>query len=165
MDITIEVKGLDQLEKNLQALPIELASKALVDSLVAGGNVLAVAMAALVPVGETHDGFHIANEIVVQVEKHPVGSAAEVYVGPSKRVAYRARWQEFGTAAHAITIKRKKVLAGKTDVFGTKVEHPGERPRPFMRTALQAAGAEAVEAIKVKLADGIQKAAAKVNKK
>ena len=163
MDVTVSVKGLDDLDKALSALPGELARHALGNALMSGGEVIAEEMRAEVPRAASHDGFHLQDEIRVQQEKKPIDSAAEVYVGPSQRVAYRARWQEFGTTTHAIAIKRKKVLASTDSIFGRKVTHPGQSPRPFMRTALQAKGSQAIDAIAQTLREEIPKAAKKVS--
>lgn len=170
-EVTLNVEGLDQLGKNLEALPAALAVKVLQDAMLAGGEVIAEKMEENAPrahdIGPRQKGQqHIADDIQVQQEKKPIGSAAEVYVGPGKATAYRARWQEFGTASHAIRAKRAKMLAdlAANEVFGSAVSHPGEPPRPFMRTALESAGGAAIEKIKETLAAGLADAAAKVNK-
>jgi HK97 gp10 family phage protein len=178
MDLSANVTGLDQLMKNLAAIAPELEKKALNEALVAGGHVIADEMAAEAP--RAHDigprqkaDQHIADSINVQVEKNPVGAAAEVYVGPSKAVTHKARWQEFGVTAHAIITKRAKkglsagpkVLASQDAIFGTHVSHPGEAPRPFMRPALAASGAAAIQRIKESLAGSLAAAAKKLNRK
>ena len=43
---------------------------------------------------------------------------------------------EFGSRAHTIRIKDKKVLAGDGAVYGKEVQHPGTPAQPFMRPAL-----------------------------
>lgn len=177
--LTLNVSGLDQLNKNLQALAPELKKKALNNMLVAGGQVVAVEAAARAPRGHEigprlKAEQHVADSIRVQIEKHPIGSDAEVYVGPNKNATHKARWLELGTTAHAIVnqltkrmmkwgIAGKKVLASPDQIFGTHVNHPGEQPRPFMRPALQAAGKDAIEAMKKSLAQSIQDAAKKIN--
>jgi HK97 gp10 family phage protein len=45
---------------------------------------------------------------------------------------------EFGTKAHIIRVKNKKILANKRagKFFGEKVNHPGTKPNPFMERAI-----------------------------
>jgi HK97 gp10 family phage protein len=177
MDLSLNIEGLDQLQANLKALPIELQGPVLTDSLMPGAQIIADRMSELAPRGKDtgpreKNDQHLADSIAIQAEKKPIGSGAEVYVGPNKAVAWRARFNEFGTTVHEIINKRaamfgkaKKVLASPQAIFGSKVEHPGEKPQPFMRQALDEAGQEAVTAIKDALAVNIKTAAAKVNRK
>jgi HK97 gp10 family phage protein len=180
-DLDLNVTGIPQLQQNLQQFGQEIQDKGLNDMLVAGAKVIATEMKVQAP--RAHDigprkknDKHIADSIVIKVEPKPIGSAAEVYVGPSKNVSYKARWQEFGVTAHAIVAKltrrmmkagiaAKKVLASSDQVFGTHVEHPGEQPRPFMRPALDASGKDAVEAMKQSLIKSIAAATKRANRK
>jgi HK97 gp10 family phage protein len=163
---TIEIQGLDQLSANLQALAPELKKKALVDALKAGAEVIATAMEEEAP-RSSEDEDHLADNIAIQVEKNPIGSAAEVYVGPNKKIAWRARFVEFGTAAHAIVAKRAKALADKSrdKFFGRKVKHPITNPKPFMRIALQSSEGDALEAIQTSLAASLEQAAKNISRK
>lgn len=45
---------------------------------------------------------------------------------------------EYGTRSHTITARNKKVLANKKtgQVFGTKVRHPGTKPRRMLKKAI-----------------------------
>lgn len=167
--LNIDIKGLDQLGDALMKLPTEIAQKELTNALLAGGQVVADEMSAQAPraadIGpRPKNDPHIADSIVVQAEKKVIGSAAEVYVGPNSAVGWRARFIELGTTAHAIIKKRKKVLSDGISIFGTKVQHPGERPKPFMRSSLAVSANDALKAIKEKLAEGIQRAAKRVKK-
>jgi len=167
--LTIDIKGLNQLSDALMKLPTEIAQKELTNALLAGGHVVGDEMEAQAPRSQDigprpKNDQHIADNIVVQAEGKVIGSAAEVVVGPSKAVSAKARWTELGTTAHAILKKHKKVLSDGTNIFGTKVYHPGERPRPFMRSSLAVSANAALDAIKKSLADGIQRAAKRVKK-
>jgi HK97 gp10 family phage protein len=181
VDLSLNVQGLDQLNRNLQALGPELAKKALVDALKAGALPIAQEMQDRAPREEDigprrKNDKHLADTITIAVEKNPVGSAAEVYVGPGKSKSYLARWIELGVAVHAIAIKltramrkagvkAKKVLAdGEGDFFGTHINHPGFQPKPFMRPALDARAKDAIEAARVSLVEGVAAAARKVRK-
>lgn len=179
-DLNSKLQGVDQLQASLKALPPELAHKALSKSLMAGAQVIADEMSAEAPrekdIGPRQkNDQHLADAIVIKQEKNPVGSAAEVYVGPAKSVVAKARWIEYGAAAHAIVTKltkamrkfgqaRKGVLASADQVFGSHVSHPGVHPKPFMRPAFAKAGPEAVAAISEALKPEIQAAAKKVKK-
>lgn len=56
---------------------------------------------------------------------------------------------EYGTRAHTITARNKSVLADKSgQVFGTTVSHPGTRPRPMLRTAVQSVVPRLVERLR-----------------
>jgi HK97 gp10 family phage protein len=181
MDLDLKVTGLDQLAQNLTAFTQEIQEKALNKALVAGAQPIAREMAAQAP--RSHDigprqknEQHIADSIVIKTESKPVGSAAEVYVGPSKSVSSKARWMELGAAAHAIVAKltrqmmksgvaAKKVLASSSQVFGSHVEHPGVHPRPFMRPALDASAKDALDAMKQSLAQSMKDAIRRAAKK
>lgn len=43
---------------------------------------------------------------------------------------------EYGANPHIIEAKNKQVLAGNGKIFGKRVNHPGSRAQPFMRTSL-----------------------------
>jgi HK97 gp10 family phage protein len=181
VDLNLNVQGLDQLEQNLKAFSADIQEKALNTALVEGARVIAAEMKAEAPRG--HDigpraktEQHVADSIVIKVEPKPIGSAAEVYVGPSKRVSSKARWLELGAAAHGIVArltrsmrkrgeKAKKVLASPDHIFGTHVQHPGIRPRPFMRPALDVSAKDAIEAIANSLKKSIAAAARRANRK
>lgn len=54
--------------------------------------------------------------------------------------AEHASWVHDGTRPHMIVPRRARVLrfqAGGREVFAMRVRHPGTRPRPFMRLAIQ----------------------------
>lgn len=70
-------------------------------------------------------------------------SRGRVFVGEEY-----GKYVEFGTSAHTITPKGKKVLAFKVGgklVFARKINHPGTRPYPFMQPAFVALGPLAVD--------------------
>jgi HK97 gp10 family phage protein len=70
--------------------------------------------------------------------------------------AFAAHMLEFGTKRHTITAKNRKGLSFG-GLFFQSVEHPGSRPFPFMRPALDsqanAAVVAAAEFMKTRLAD------------
>jgi HK97 gp10 family phage protein len=105
---------------------------------------------------------------------------ASVKAGNS--VAYYWRWVEFGTKPHLIkvqndekpinyrltakrgvltrvsmsTINRNSLMIGH-NFIGPTVDHPGAKPHPFMRPALDAKGNAAVEAVRDKIVERLMK--------
>jgi HK97 gp10 family phage protein len=170
--IDLTVQGGDQLYATMRQLPIELQVSELSNALKAAGFVIGDEMAAEAPrekdIGpRTKTDQHLSDSIAVQVEKNPKGSAAEVYVGPNSKIAWRAKFIELGAAAHAIINSRKrkkKVLASADQVFGEKINHPGVRPFPFMRRALDTAGPAAIEEFRKTLAKGLARVVKRISK-
>jgi HK97 gp10 family phage protein len=78
------------------------------------------------------------------VLKADIGSeirGGKVRVGTKKR-GWFWRFVEFGTKPHTMKPRRsrgKKVLASREQVFGRRVSHPGAKPHPFVRPALDEA--------------------------
>ena len=60
--------------------------------------------------------------------------------------AYLAPWLEYGTAAHRIAPARAKALF-LGGMFVASVAHPGSRPKPFMRPAMDSHAGESVVAV------------------
>jgi hypothetical protein len=78
----------------------------------------------------------------------------EALIGVGRKVAFRAKFIEYGTAPHVITVQKaapatlpRKGLANKEtgQFFGKKVNHPGTAPHPFLRPALDSKGPEALD--------------------
>ena len=59
-------------------------------------------------------------------------------VGSARATAPHSHLIEFGTKPHAISARRKKVLAIKGNIVGKKVMHPGAKAKPFMQPAYYA---------------------------
>lgn len=172
--LEMQLTGFDDLDQNLKAFTVQVQDKLLSNALVAGAQEVKTEMQQQAPrehsIGPMQKADqHIADNIVIKVEKNPINSAAEVYVGPGKSTSYKARWIELGVTAHAIVarmtrqmrkqgIKAKRVLASPEQIFGTHIEHPGLSPRPFMRPALQAATQRAIAAIRDSLAKNLKTA-------
>jgi len=86
----------------------------------------------------------LRNELVL---KCPVDTGIlrnSIKVKPSEEgliiwMAEYGKWIEFGTPPHIISPKNKKALkfkVGGKEVIVKKVKHPGTRPNPFVRTAI-----------------------------
>lgn len=180
----IRVKGLSELNKFLQQLPAKIEQNVMRGALRAGANVIKDEAKRLVPVSAPNSrdkkryGFRagtLRDSIRVSARVKNGRVTASVYAGgqtKSGAEVYYASWVEFGTAAHAIMAKqangknaarrlnRQAKRSGSLQIggrfVGSVVMHPGSRPRPFMRPALdgraQAAVLAAAEYIKKRLA-------------
>lgn len=135
----VKVKGLKELNTFLQQLPAKLEQNVLRGALRAGANVVRETAKANVPVdtGTLRDGIKVST----RARRGRVTASIKV----TGKHAYVAHWLEYGTAAHRIVAKGKGMYFGGKIV--KSVEHPGARPRPFMRPALDARARDAVVAV------------------
>lgn len=135
----IHVKGMADLQKFLDQLPAKMEANVVRGALRAGMKLVqADAKAgAAVSSGQLRDGLKISTRI-------KGGRVYSRLVAKGKH-GYLANWIEHGTVAHEIRPKNGKslFLAG---IFSNLVNHPGARPRPFMRPALDARAQDAVVA-------------------
>lgn len=89
-----------------------------------------------------------------------------VHVGVFGKESPLAHIVEFGTVAHRIATKKKRILAdGQGRFFGRVVNHPGAREKPFLRPAADTTASEVVKVIGNALADGIEREAIKLGKR
>jgi HK97 gp10 family phage protein len=135
---TVQVKGLREINDFLQKLPAKLEANVLRGALRAGANVVLESAKANVPVdtGTLRDGLKVSTR-----SRRGVVMARVVTTG---KHAYLARWIEYGTTAHRIVARGKGMYFG--GMFAKGVNHPGGRPKPFMRPALDARARDAVVA-------------------
>ena len=135
----IVVKGLAELDKFLQALPVKIEKNVLRGALRAGMKTILPAAA---------QGVHsVSGELAAGLKIRTRGRGARITArlvdeGPH---GYVARWVEFGTAAHLINGK----LGGSLffgGLFVKQVLHPGilKGPHAFMRPALDSQAQAAV---------------------
>lgn len=149
---SIEVRGLRELEEALRAFPAKLEKRALDGGLRAAGKVLVDEIGR-----RSADDPLIAHGMRIrQSPRKRRTHGAHLVIGWLRRTGAGARvaWREFGTQPHTITPKRAEALVDPDTgrFFGGAVQHPGQRPRPFVRPALQAAGSRAIKAMRAKLA-------------
>ena len=135
----IRVKGLADLNKFLQQLPAKVEQSVLRGALRAGANVVMAEAKANVPVdsGQLRDG--------VKVSTNSRRGRVTAKVKATGKHAHIAPWLEYGTAAHKITAKKGKGLFFG-GLFVKGVQHPGARPKPFLRPALDGRAQDAVVA-------------------
>lgn len=159
---TTQVKGMKELAEFMRQLPDKLEKNVLRGGLRAGAKVLEAEIERTIPVehGDTRKSIRVSTR-----------SRRGVVTASVKSDAPEAHWLEYGTAAHWIKVresakptrmtrrgKRKvsmktlnKMLAGGslkigTHFVGAAVLHPGAKPHPTFRTALDAKATEAVVA-------------------
>mgnify|MGYP000753553713 FL=1 len=135
----VKVKGLADLNKFLQQLPAKVEQSVLRGALRAGANVVMAEAKANVPVdsGQLRDGL--------KVSTNSRRGRVTAKVKATGKHAHIAPWLEYGTAAHKITAKKGKGLFFG-GLFVKGVQHPGARPKPFLRPALDGRAQDAVVA-------------------
>ena len=134
----VHIKGGAELNKFLQQLPAKIEQSVLRGALRAGANVVMAEAKANVPVesGQLRDGLKVSTS--------SRRGRVTAKVKATGKHAHIAPWLEYGTAAHKITAKGKGMFFGGLFVKG--VQHPGSRPKPFMRPALDGRAQDAVSA-------------------
>jgi len=148
MATNVHVKGLSELQAFLTALPAKMEANIMRSALRQGANVVKDEAKAKAPVatGLLRDGLKVSTR-----SRRGVVTASVKATG---KHAYIARWIEYGTAAHEIGTKDGGSLFFG-GIFAEKVQHPGSRPKPFMRPALEGKSQDALiavgEAIKKRL--------------
>lgn len=140
----VQIKGLAELQRALDELPAKIEKNIMRGALRAGAKVIRDEAIVLAP----KLSERMANSIRHGTKMS--GSQVQAYVRAGKHRAndydhgYYARFVEFGTKAHIIRARRGKALA----IGVSKVDHPGSRPHPFIRPALDNKGQAAVEAMR-----------------
>ena len=135
----VHIKGGAELNKFLQQLPAKIEQSVLRGALRAGANVVMAEAKANVPVdsGQLRDGLKVSTS--------SRRGRVTAKVKATGKHAFIAPWLEYGTAAHKITAKKGKGLFFG-GLFVKGVQHPGSRPKPFMRPALDGRAQDAVVA-------------------
>lgn len=135
----LSIQGLADLHAALQQLPAKLEKNILRGALRAGAKVMADSAKANVP----KKSGALRKSIRVSASSKRGRVSATVKAGD--KTAYYAHMVEFGTAAHRITPKNAKAL-GTPGGPRESVQHPGAKPKPFMRPAFDGASEAAVQA-------------------
>jgi len=136
--VTIDVKGLAELDRFLQQLPANMEANVLRGALRAGAVVVAQEVRRLVPVrtGTLRDG--------IKVSTRSRRGKVTASIRATGKHAYIAHMLEFtGAAPHSISPKTGRALFFGGRLF-KEVNHPGFQKRPFMRPALDARAQDAV---------------------
>jgi HK97 gp10 family phage protein len=161
----VHVKGLKELQAQLDKLPANIEANILRGALRDGAKVMEADVKARVPVGlpsaenqrlyGSYTGA-LRDSVRITTRRSKNGRvSASVRAGSDK--AWYWRFVEFGTAAHWIKPKERQslFLAGLAKEV---VWHPGARPQPFMRVSYDVNAAAAIAAV----GEGVRTRLAKV---
>lgn len=150
---SVEIKGLSELHRALQDLPAKVERNVLRGALRAGAQVMEAEAQRLVPVAPpTLDSVkrgaragELKRSIRITLRANRSG-AVRAQLKAGNKVAWYAHLVEFGTARHWIKPKNRKslFLAGLAKEV---VDHPGAKPKPFMRPAFDRKWRSAIEAM------------------
>ncbi len=157
MSQEITVKGLDQLQKILDTLPAKIEKNVLRGALRAGAKTILEAARSSVPVstpnaenqrlygaraGALRDSLRISARVKGGKVTASVKAGGVLKGGED---VYYAHFVEYGTRPHKIAAADKGFL-GFANRFYKSVDHPGARPKPFLRPAMDARATDAVVA-------------------
>lgn len=135
--IEVRVNGLAELDRFLQTVPVRIERNVLRSGLRAGMKVI---------LPEARRNVHSVSGLLaagLRIGTGARGGRVWAYLRARGKHAYVAKWVEFGTRAHRIAAKDKGWLSFG-GLFAKSVHHPGARPKPFMRPALDAKASAAV---------------------
>lgn len=149
----VQVQGLAELNAQLDSFAQNITKKIMRGALRSGQRVVQLDAKSRTPVeqpsayaqkwgaypGALRDSIKISARITRSGQ-----AVASLRAGDSK--AFYARWVEFGTAPHLIkaSVGSRLFVGGK---WVSVVNHPGARPFPFMRTAIDLKVNEATQAV------------------
>lgn len=158
--MSLQVKGLKELQRTLRKLPRATGRAAVRRALKKGARPVLDEARRLVPAktGQLRDSLTTRS----------AGGGREgvaIRVGPSGPAARYAHLVEFGTAPHVIRARHARSLAIGPVLVGKAVQHPGARPRPFLRPALDAKQGEAARETGRALAVEVEKTARRFAKR
>ena len=143
MNDTRNVKGLAALQAALDSLPAKIEANIMRGALRAGAKVIATAAKDNIA---SHSGDLASSvRIGAKIDRAAGRVIGYVRAGGQKSAAFYAHMVEGGTQAHVIKAAPGSALAVGGGLY-TQVQHPGARPHPFMRPALDSHAGAAVEA-------------------
>lgn len=144
------IKGGRELDAMLATLAAKVEKNIMRAALRAGANEFKAEIKANAPV---HKG-DLRGSVRVSTRAKRGTVYASVKVGNKK--AWYAQLVEFGTKPHKIAPKAAGGLLIGGHVVGA-VNHPGAKPHPFMRPALDSKSAAAVQAVAAKVRERLTK--------
>jgi HK97 gp10 family phage protein len=140
--ITVQVKGLAQLEEALKEIG-EQSRKALRSGVRAGLVVIQKDARTRI----NNISGDLAKSLTISVRVTPDQGTVTGKLKAGKKQGHIARFVELGTAAHEIKPRRAKALQLHGRQIVEKVDHPGARPKPFLRPAADTKFPDAVDAV------------------
>lgn len=133
----VHVTGLRELQGFLDTLPVKIEKNIMRSALRAGAKIVQAHAVANVPIksGQLRSSIKIGTR----------ARGGRVTASVRTKLFY-ARYIEFGTAAHSIVARGGGWLSFG-GIFAKEVQHPGSRPRPFLRPSMDAMAGAAVVAV------------------
>lgn len=136
----VHVSGLPEVYRRMQELPVKYERNIARGALRAGMNVVKPVAQQM---ARKASGVYAAG---LKVGTRARGAVVMSYLKPSGPHAYLGKWLEFGTRPHNIAAKKSGWLSFM-GIFRKEVAHPGARPYPHMRPALDSQKQAALVAI------------------
>lgn len=133
--IDVKITGLAELQAMLDQLPAQIEKKLMRGALRAGQRMV---------LEQARQSIHnLTGDLAasIRVTTRARNGTVTATVKAGSKVAYYARFVEFGTSQHYIRPKVGKDLFFNGIARAT-VDHPGAKKRPFMRPAFDAAAQE-----------------------
>jgi HK97 gp10 family phage protein len=165
------VKGLAQLQAAMDSLPAKIEANIMRGAMRAGAQVIATE--AKQTVSRISGDLAASIKASARLDRRRAKVVAYVRAGGNKSAAWYARMVEMGTKPHFISIRtedkptrmtrrgrraysirtiNKMVNSGSLKIggklVGANVFHPGARPKPFLRPAMDNKAQAAVEAVR-----------------
>ncbi len=134
------ISGLPELYRTMQELPVKVERNVARGGLRAGMNVVKPVAQAM---ARKASGVYAAG---LKVGTRARAGMVTSNLKPSGPHGYLGKWIEFGTRAHNIAAKKGGWLSFMS-IFRKEVAHPGARPFPHMRPALDSQARAAVVAV------------------
>jgi HK97 gp10 family phage protein len=173
LGVTVQVKGLRELQQRLATLPIEIGRKALRKSVAAGASVIRAAAKARAPISKgpvrrgngrplTPPGTLKRAALIKYVKAESTDTQASYIVAFRKgkraqktnKDAFYASWVEFG---HKIVPRRGKSARRGTLARNRRGAAASVPPHPYFRPAWESTKSQALIAIETKLAAELKK--------
>jgi HK97 gp10 family phage protein len=156
----IEVKGLKELDDLMKQLPAKIYNRVLKGGMRAGQKVLADAAKSYLRQNGSVDSGELEKSIRIRFNrKSERFGYARAYVMAGNKEAYYAHMIEYGTGSYYAGTGTKSVRApyeirpkgeGSLLIAGINrnvVTHPGIKPKPFMRPAVDNYADSAIDAV------------------
>jgi HK97 gp10 family phage protein len=158
--VEFTIHGANDLDKMLKELPAAVARRAAGNALRAAARVIRDEAKREVPVktGELRKAIKVITGQSTQRDTRIV------HVGVFGKEAPLAHLIEFGSIAHRIATRTKRVLVeiATGTFFGREVQHPGTPERPFLRPAADAKARESLNVLGEALGTAIEREAVRL---
>ena len=159
MATEFKIDGLAELDKELKQFPMRVQKNVLRGAVRAGSGVIVKEARRLAP-KETGDLRRSINTRNPRIEgKLVIGGLRAGGKQKGKPNVFYAQMIEFGTKAHVIKPHKKrgkKAITFDNGVFSS-ANHPGIRPQPFMRTAMDLTTQDALHKVAQYIRERMQK--------